>query len=203
MFRTVVYLCAAFVCICLTGCVGEAGIEVGPYPIQVPVDEGALDPSLLDVPGGSTGTIELPPIPLCDLPSEEEVNDLVAESADDITAAFFSVSRIIADEFVLTATSGSFDTIPELRLFYEEPGFRGLFEPPVLVAESVSPSGFGMEVVLVPEFEIDLLDVIRERDEDSNAPCPNLILEVTGTVPERPITWYADLFAAVYGRVGI
>ncbi len=184
----------------LTGCT-DGGIKVGPFPVALAIGDGVLDPETLNATPGEFG-VHIAAIPLCNLPTREEIGETVKETADTGLLPEFELTELLLNEFVLTANSGSFAGITSVSAFYfasgEVPESALEFASGVYLGTSADIKGHATEIVLAPPSSVDLLNLIDAVKEDS---CPAIGFVVTGITPSEPIAWQGDLFADAYGTI--
>jgi hypothetical protein len=181
----------------LTACDG-AGVKVGPFPVAVDLGSGTFSAESLGVPAGTKGTTSFE-LPLCNLPSEDDLNVLLAENVDETVARLVSLSEIIVRDVTLLATRGDFGGLTAIAVFYVPAPLLGIPQLPVALGSATALEGFGVEVNLQPLNEVNLLDVVRENDSNPGDECPTLLVVLTGEVPASPIDWEAMIMADVYG----
>lgn len=199
MFRYSRFAAILAVCFLCAACLPGRSFRVGPFPFVFDVGEGEFNSAGLPNLRGLSGTIEQR-VSLCDTFGTVDVDALVQANLDPSLAPFFTLSEVIMTRLTILATRGNFDHVTEVELFFisEVPG-----EAPVLLSQASSASGFDMEIVLEPEFEIDLLPVIRDIEANPDGPCPELLLVVEGTSGFDTVEWQAQAFADIFGELGI
>ena len=198
MFRTTRLAALLAVCVVCAACLPDRSFRVGPYPFVFDVGAGEFDAAGLPILRGLNGTVEHR-VSLCDVFGGVDVDALVEANLDDSVAPFFTLSEVIMKRLTILATQGSFDQVTDVELYFisELPG-----EGPVLLSQASSAGGFDMEIVLEPEFEIDLLPVIRDIEANPDGPCPELLFIVQGTSGFDTVQWQAQAFADIYGELG-
>ena len=199
MFRYTRFAAILAVCLLCAACLPNRSFRVGPYPFVFDVGAGEFDPEGLPILRGLSGTVEHS-VSLCDIFGGVDVDALVEANIDDDIAPFFTLSEVIMTRLTILATQGNFDSVTNVELYFisEVPG-----EAPVLLSEVSSANGFDMEIVLEPEFEIDLLPVIRDIEANPDGPCPELLFVVQGDSDFDAVQWQAQAFADIYGELGI
>jgi hypothetical protein len=182
------------------GC-GSQGLQVGPVPVSVPLEGGAIDPSAF---------ILLPTLELtftttqdfCDLPSEQDVIDRLPDLGGIDMARFVELDSIDLAGIVLTASSGDFEFLREITVSYVPKPVNGLPQEPIVVGYAQSDNGFGDTVALEAPDYVDLLELIRDNDANSEPGCPQLEITVTGTRPDETVTWDGQVEADIYATLG-
>ena len=186
----------------LAGCLPEQLARFGPFPIAVDLGSGALDASALGLPVGTSGTVDIT-VPICDLITREEVDALAAANLESFLSSLITVDEIAVREFVITAVEGDLSGVQDVILFFLPKSASMLSSEPILVGRATAPEGFDQEIVIVPQSDIDLLEVIEDNENTPGPGCPALILTVTGTFSDEPTMWRGTLIADVYGALGL
>jgi hypothetical protein len=195
------YIVAGAVCAAaLAGCDGN-GVKVGPFPVSVDLGAGSFSAEAAGVPAGTKGTTTFD-YPLCELPTEEDLNELARENVESNFSRLVSLSEILVQDVTILATQGNFEGLTAIAVFYVPAPVLGIPQLPVALGSAASIGGFDVEVNLEPLNEVDLLELVRDNDANLTDDCPTLTVVVTGEVPEIPIGWQATIMADVYGVLG-
>jgi len=182
----------------LTGCLGEA-IKVGPFPVAIAAGDGAIDPADLGDQAGKFGIVEIE-LPLCGLPTLDEIHETVRANLSDTIAPIFTLTELRLDELILTANTGTFTGVTSVSAFFRPAGSSGGILNSTHLGTAAAPGNFGQEIVLRPGNDVNLLDLISDSESDE---CPTLLLIISGIAPSAPIQWQGDLFADAYGEISI
>lgn len=194
-----------FIALCVLpnlACESSLGLRIGPFPIAVDAGEGEFSSGLLGLPVGLRGTYDVEH-PVCQLPTEEQVQKIVHESAGDAFSSHFTLTDIPLTNVTFTALQGDFRSITDVELFFQPKPRKGRRQSPVRIGSARSASGFGVEINVAAEGGLDLLRLVRENDENPSEECNAVLIRVTGRVPERPIRWFAEVFGDAYGILGL
>ncbi len=172
------------------------------YTFDVAVGEGfALDGLPGMFPGDPIPEDQpFPPIPVCTLPTEEDMRDMVREAAGGFIASVFEIDRLELKTITLNATEGGFDGITEMTLLWQPLGllpwqFRE-------IGAASDPAGFQESVVLVPPAGVDFLDLIEDAKKTAWLGCPSVRFDVKGVVPETLPVWNVSATVRAVGHVG-
>ncbi len=188
-------LCAACAAFFTPGC-GAGGPEVGPFRYEFTATSGTLLRGLF-----------LPKEALdlrvtrdfCDMPSEDEVQSHLTEVSGFDVSRLVRISRLELVEMVVTATSGSFDVVTQMSVYYLPAG-----DPAgeVLLGTASSPTGFGDTIVLVPSDRVDFLELIQENDAYAGSECPKLRIEMAfDGLPSIDIAYQVDVVLDAYAQL--
>ena len=175
------------------------GIEIGPVRFTAPIGEGTF-PLDLFLPKLLTLTHEEP---LCDMPSEEELEEEFLRVGELDLRQFIGLTRLNLIRTTVTATSGDFSYIDRIRLLYH-PANDGGNSSPVVLGEARAANGFGTRVVLRPPQDVDFLALIRANEGTSNQNCPTLELEIdVADIPLRQTEYKVEMTIDAYGLLGV
>jgi hypothetical protein len=184
----------------LAGCSGRS-IEIGPIRVTAPLGEGTLLADMFSSKG-------LVPITrtedLCNLPTEEQLQESVLQAGNINLSDFVRLSRLEVVETTFTATSGDFNFVSEVSVRYIPAPIDGVDQDPVELGSASNPNGLGTIITLVPPETVDLLDLIRANDDNPSDECPQLEIVATArTVPSQDVTFTIDTTIDAFARVGI
>ena len=182
----------------VTGCLGET-IKVGPFPVAIAAGDGAIDPADLGDRAGKFGIVEIE-VPLCGLPTLEEIRATVRANLSDTIAPIFTLTDLRLDQFVLTANTGTFNGITSVSAFFQAPGSSPGILNSIHLGTATALGNFGQEIVLRPGSHVNLLDLLSDSESGE---CPTLLLILSGIAPSAPIAWQGDLFADAFGEISI
>lgn len=191
---------SVFMIIPLSGC--TAPVEIGPFPVTVPVKEGMLPLDLL--PAKLMGLPVTHEEEVCNLPSEEDAEAMLREVAGLDLSDFLRLSRLELAETVLTATQGDFSFISAVTLRYVAAPVNGEEPGSVVIGTASQPGGFGSQIFLYPPDDVDFLDLIQLNDQRDPDTCPSLEVEVTlRSVPLEEVHYSVDVTLDAYAEAGL
>lgn len=180
---------------------GPAGLNLGPIPVDFPIGSGAIDPdSLISIPGFDLSRTARQDF--CALPTEEDIVDRLPEIAGIDMDRFVKLTAIELTGIVVTAESGDFSFLREITVSFVPKPVDGEEREPVVIGYAYSENGFGASVVLYPPDEVDLLELIRDNDDNPASECPQIEITVTGSRPGTVVQWQGFLQADIYARLG-
>ena len=200
------YLSAALVfCVLgtfLCGCgLKNGGIEIGPVSFTVPAASGVFDASSFPEASAlpfAMGTLEQD---LCTLPTEDDLTAAFQQAGEIDLSSVVELSRVELDKTVLHATSGDFNTVKAVQMYFV-PKNGSIFNA-VNLGGAFSLTGFGDTIEIEPPDDVDLLELIQENDALVGEDCPKLLIHVAGSAPDESIQWDAEIHVDAYAMLGI
>lgn len=177
----------------VSGCFGW--IELPAQKVSYTVAQGMVyDPSQGQVTVGETvGKIMIEGL-TCNLPSRNELEDLLRDAAGTAAAGLVQLEDADMDKITLTATQGDFAGLTGLALFYVTVGGEGV--EPAYLGSAFSASGFGAAVEITPEGRVDLLDMMDGQL------CGAVLVIATGTAGGDPVVFDAQADISIRASVG-
>lgn len=160
--------------------------------------------------GGLLAGVALPPgyapfeIPLCaDLPSQEDLNDLVAGAIGSVAANMIQIDSVELVHTTITADGeGDFNFLTLLGVSWL-PKEGVVPDDLVDLGEEQDEAGLGAEIVLTPGQTVDLLALLNEAAEGPEGECVDLVIDVEGVVPETAPQFSITVTAEISGSVGL
>jgi hypothetical protein len=217
MAKRLTYLTAcAVLVLALTGC-DTKGLVLGPYPFEFDVAAGVLDESLFDTDNAGLFLKQADPaednallalltplvlnVPYAGMPTEEDFSSQLGVVLGAV-GSNTTLEAIDLTQITVTASTGTFNTVRAVSLWYIPKPFLGVPGIPTELGTAVSLTGFGSEIVLKPIGNVDFLKLIRDNDANFFEGTPELQLMVWGTPPADTVVWTAKGLADVYVRLG-
>ncbi|HOF39672.1 MAG TPA: hypothetical protein PLD73_06330 [Candidatus Hydrogenedentes bacterium] len=197
LISTGTLLCAVFALFFVLGC-GSGGPEAGPFRYEFTAASGTLLRDLF-LPKQTLGIRVTRDF--CSMPTENEVQSYLTEVSGFNVSRLVRVSRLELVEMAITATSGRFDAVTSMSLYYLPAGNPA---GEILLGTASSPTGFGDTIVLIPSSRVDFLDLIKEDDAYSGSECPKLRIELSfGGLPSIDIAYRVDVSLDAYVRLQV
>lgn len=186
-----------------------AGCSGGGYPISVEIsvpvvkgysveDYGQADPGDVITPD-----MDIPAVPICTLPDEDDLDEMVRAAVGGFVAGMVDVERLELVDITIRATESDFNTLTELSMYYESKPILGVAQPAVELGEAVSESGLGTMITLQPPEPVDFLDLIENNEANPAPDCPKFDVRMRGTVPVVPPRWDVSVNLRVVGHISI
>jgi len=150
-----------------------------------------------EIPAG----FETPALPVCDLPTQDEIRELVSQAAGDWVANLIVIDEMELQNVRLSASSGDFDSLTGITLQWNPKPVDGSEQPPVDLGAAHDPAGLGAEVVLVPGEPVDFLELIENDAANPAEGCPSFQVGVEGVVPDTLPVWEVTAEVEVVGTV--
>jgi len=197
--QSIMIICACTgVSLALTGC-GPGGFEIGPVQMSVPLGTGTLDPAQLS---GSKTTIVHIEQNIYNLPTEEDITELLKQASSIDLSGFVTITRLELVETELRALAGSFSFVSEITLSYVPKPVNGVAQAPVLIGTASAPGGFGSAITLQPVQGVDLLALILENDANPAAGYPKVRFDAALlAIPTTTVTWSATVDVDAYASI--
>jgi len=178
------------------------GVRV-PVSFEVPVDlvKNFELSAYEDLPGGVAipSDVELPVWPVCALPTEEQIMDLVEQAAGDLVSGALDIEAITLVNIHVSASSGGFDTLTGVALAWVPSDGEG----EISLGSAASVTGLQSDIYFEPPAEVDVLALSAAESMSTSGDCPGIALEVEGTVPQTIPVFDATATVRVEGSVGL
>ncbi len=181
----------------LGGCLGEK-IDLPPVTVTYPVAQGIrLGPGTTDIKAGTLllGYTLVDGL-TCNLPSEEIILDEARKQVGDVLGEMVSIDRVEAEAITITAGQGDFRTLNAAFLGLISVGAEGVVPVPLGIA--LSPEGWGTTLEVIPQWEVDLLPVLKNQPG-----CGAAVVMINGTMPENDLVINAQIQVTVYLQAGL
>lgn len=178
----------------LSGC----SIPIGPFGFNLPLGIGVFNASSLGLQPGVSGTGQQS-FSLC-LLTLIDVEDLLVLAAGDL-ARFIEVTDLQIVSITFTATLGDFSGLDEITVWIQPKDVDGNEQAPILLGSATAPHDPINSIQFEVEGNLNLLDIIEGNDENSEPGCPELIIEVTGTIDDTIIGWTGDVEVDGFGVI--
>ena len=179
----------------LCGCGAE--FEIGPAQITFPLGSGSLSG-----PNFSKALVATVESDLCDLPSEAELKEELRNLVDTIDLTnLITLSRIEVVNTKITATSGNFNNLDQVSLEYVPKPVSGQEQPPVSLGSVSTPPQLGNQIVLTPPSTVDMLQLMRQNDDNAGPGCPKVKMTAEGTAPVTPISWQSEVTVNIWAKI--
>lgn len=193
--------CAALAAALFTfGACSPEGIPFGPVPVTLSIEGGTLDPEpFARLAASEAATISVR-VPYCGLPTEQDIIDQVPEMGPVNLSGFVSLDVLEVVAATLFAEGGDFSAIREIVISFVPKPSLGAPWGPIEIGRATSPTGFGNAIELIPNPEVNFLDLIRDNDDNPFPGCPQLEITVTSAVQSQPITLSGEATVNVYGH---
>jgi hypothetical protein len=192
----------AIVVVALVAACSPQGLTIGPVPVSLPVEGGSINPDeFILIPGGVELEFTIRQ-DFCALPTEQEITDRLPELASIDLSRIVRLKEIELAGLVLTATSGDFSFLREITVSYVPKSLLGLEGDPVVIGYAESPDGFGDSVVLTPPSDVDLLELIRDNDDNPSPGCPQVDITIRGVRPQETVEWEGLVETDVFATIG-
>ncbi|MGI6461360.1 MAG: hypothetical protein ACOX5J_14950 [Candidatus Hydrogenedentales bacterium] len=190
-------LCAVFALFFTLGC-GSGGPEAGPFRYQFTATSGTLLRDLF-LPKQELGLRVTRDF--CTMPAEKEVQSYLTEVSGFNVSRLVQISRLELVEMVITATSGRFDVVTDMSLYYLPAGDPA---DEILLGTASSPTGFDDRIILTPSDRVDFLELIKENDAHADDECPKLRIELSfNGLPSINIAYRVDVLLDAYVRLHV
>lgn len=144
---------------------------------------------------------ETPALPVCDLPTQDEIRELVSQAAGDWVANLIHIDEMDLLRVHLAASLGDFGSLTRMTLQWNPKPVHGLEQPPVDLGSAHDPAGLGAEVFLVPAEPVDFLELIEDDAANPAEGCPSFQVGVEGVVPDTLPVWEVTAEVEVIGTV--
>jgi hypothetical protein len=182
------------------GC-GSARIPVS-FEVPISLADNLSLPGMGELPAGTAIPEEQSAldVPVCVVPSEETISKMVKNAAGSLAAKTLEIDEIILEDVTLSASSGDFGTLTSVGITWNSTS-PAVGE--VAVGSANSPEGFGGEITLTPDTEIDLLDLAAEERLRPVGECPSVQVDVAGNVPEAAPVFSVKATVKVKGTAGL
>lgn len=178
------------------------GVRV-PVSFEVPVDlvKNFELSAYEDLPGGVPipADIELPEWPVCTLPTEEQIMEMVEERAGEFVSGALQIEGITLVNIHVSASSGSFDTLTAVALAWVPSEGEG----EIPLGSAVSDAGLQSDILFEPPAEVDVLALTAAESMSKSGACPGIALDIEGVVPETIPVFSATATVRVEGSVGL
>ena len=205
--RASLILVAACGAVALAGTLNVGCNPVIPFAFDITIPLGTYDFEALevflgfaageDIPDG----FEAPGLPVCNLPTQEDIHDLVLEHVGEFVANLIHLEQMNLISFDMHATQGDFSTITYLSVFWQPKPVDEVEQDPVDLGTADAPSGFGTDIALVPEDPVDFLVLIDNEAANPAPGCAILNMDIDGTVPADIPIWCISATVNVVGQI--
>jgi hypothetical protein len=201
---------AALSLLMFVGCDANGKVEVGPIALTMPATAGTIDPAEMipaDLPIELDAGIPLPvmfEVPYCELPTEADVTAVYEQVAGSQLGDIAELSRLDLVQVTLNALEGSFGQALWVEVHFQPAPVLGIPQFPVVLGRSVGLTGSETEIILTPPNEVDLLELIRQADENIDDECPSIrVIVLPLQMPSEPITYTVDLEIDAYAALNV
>lgn len=144
---------------------------------------------------------EGPGLPVCDLPTQDDIKEIVRQNLGEWVANLITLDEMNLVETKLEALQGNFATITHVALKWRPEPVDDVEQPFVNLGTDDAPSGFGTDIVLAPEEQVDFLELIDEAAANPSTECASLNMDVSGTVPADLPVWEVTVTVEIVGHV--
>lgn len=184
----------------MAGC-GDARIPVS-FEVALSLADNLSLPGMDELPAGTAIPQGQEPldVPVCVVPSEKTISKMVKNAAGSLAAKTLEIDEVILEDITLSASYGDFSTLTLIDITWNSTS-PAIGE--VAVGSASSPAGFGSEITLTPESEIDLLDLAAEERVRLLGQCPSVQVDVAGNVPETAPVFSVKAKVKVKGTAGL
>ncbi|NIA12479.1 MAG: hypothetical protein GWP08_00255 [Nitrospiraceae bacterium] len=178
-----------------------------PFAFDISINLGTYDLSALQVYAGLFAGAEIPEdfeapaLPVCNLPTQEEIRELVSEAAGDWVANLIHLKAMNLVATELTAISGDFDDLTYLSLQWQPKPLGGVAQPSVNLGTADSALGLGTQILLGPPVPVDFLALIEDDAANPATECASLGIDVDGVVPSTVPVMAVTVTLNVVGEV--
>ncbi len=140
-------------------------------------------------------------VPLCDLPTSQDLEQMVIDTAGELLGGLIQLQAIKLTSMTLEATGGDFSSLTSLAVAWQPKPVNDVEQADILLGEAESQDGLSDPLVLTGGDPVDLLQLIEAEEANPAEGCPELNVEIAGTVPETAPVF--DVIATVDVTVGI
>jgi len=144
---------------------------------------------------------EAPGLPVCDLPTQEQIHDLVLEHSGEFVANLIQLDEMNLISLDFHATQSYFSTITYLSVSWQPKPVGGVEQDPIDLGSAEAPTGFGADIALVPECPVDFLVLIDNEAANPAPDCATLQMDIEGTVPADIPIWNISVTVNIVGRI--
>jgi len=203
-WRTVAAACLA------VAAVGTSNLSCNllvPFSFDVTIPLGTYDfeefQVFLDLVAGEDipDDFEAPGLPVCDLPTQQAIHDLVLDHSGEFVANLIQLDEMNLVSFDMHATQSDFSTITRLAVSWQPKPVDGVEQDPVDLGTAEAPAGFGADIALVPECPVDFLVLIDNEAANPTPGCATLGMDIEGTVPADIPIWNISVTVNLVGRI--
>jgi len=197
----------------LAGCAvvtaAAVGCSSGGYPLSIEITmtlgEGyhVQDYGLTDPGDPIAPEMPIPAVPMCTLPDRADLDEMIRQAVGGVVAGMIKLEKLELLEVNIIATSGDFNSLDWLSMYYQPKPVLGIGQPVVELGETYSETGLGTAVTLIPDEPVDFLQLIDEIAANPAEGCPKFGVRLNGVVPEVTPVWDVRVKVRVVGRVEI
>lgn len=179
----------------ISGCT----IPIGPFGFNVPLGVGIFNATSLGLTPGESGT-GTESFDLCFLSSLGEIEELLELAAGDF-ADLVTVTNLNIVSITFTATLGDFSGLDEITVWIKPKDVDGVPQDLIILGSAVGPHDPVNSISFDVEGSVNLLDIIADNDANSGPGCPEIVIEVTGTITDDLIAWTGDIDVDGFGFI--